>query len=316
MINPCCCGPCCLIDNDFTGEDLPGIEVVSGSFNFDAGTNSATLTDGSIIKGASNLSESGGLWRSRYIFTTTTTKIYFAYADSNNHWRLDCTVATNPFTSTTMLHYELYEVIGGTPEFMGDRWGDHFAVAGNDVGMCWLQGGHIRMGLQGPVFAPQVFSWPNHVTGGNNFRVEAGGDVVMKTLAQYCKGSCVCQPGCMICTEEWGDTFQVEIMDGDDVGLIFTLDRYRSSAAELYTGDIRYWEYYYFATPSDTVDYSFHIDGCDPAGSDPDDTEMFITVNPPGITSVGAGTETFDASDCDGPFDVVVGGVTYRLTPL
>lgn len=321
MMNCGCC-VCCLIDEDYTGSALvDGWNVLSGTFTLDTGTDIATLSSGAVVSADDTLPTNSGMIRFRAMFTTDTTSIKFAYVDANNHYRLDCTKGTNPYTAANGVLCELYEVISGTPTLIADRWMTYSTIAPREVLCCWYEGGRVSVLLNATFSSGPRIIWPNHITGGNTFRIETTGTLTtsvigVASLAQYCKHaldfftcSCSGHPDCMLCPTEWGDTMQVEIMDGPHVGDIFTLDRFMAVTANVYNDEASYWRYYYFPTGSDHL---FLLDMCQ-SGMGQD--EIRLTVDPPDAF-VATGSDTVAISDCEGPWDFVVEGRTYRLTPL
>jgi hypothetical protein len=326
--NPCCCASCLIFQDlfDQSGDVLSSYwDVIAGSMTLDSATNTATITGGSEIgptvtspTGSAGLAL-GSNW------PDANTSIKFCYADANNHWRLDITGGHTVGVLPALL-FELYEVVAGTPTFKGSRYLEDLDEV-QAIEACWEEGTRIRIEIHSSNDA--VFIWPTTITGGNSFRIEPTDDidldgdlqgVIFHKIDGDAPGATnpeICCPAgsCSLCDSSFNDTMQIEALDGPDVGETLVVDRYllhtSAGGGGLGAHAVGYWNYDYVAG-SGASNYSASLDFCVDGNSD---SEGRLTINT-NVLGPGSGTADFDASDCTGPWDVVINTVTYRITIL
>jgi hypothetical protein len=284
----------------------------------DSATNTATIAGGSVIGPTTDAPSGSAGFDITADFPDSTTSIKFAYADANNHWRLDISGGHTVFGSPAYL-CQLYEISGGVETFRGSRYtGD---TGGGQVSACWGEDDRIFIDFNESPDPEWV--WPMTVTtGGNSFRIEPSTDDLEVTNAAWRKSEadvpgavvpCCQYPNCMLCADEgWGDTMQIEVLDGPDVGETFIVDRnLTDTTLTPYDNRLGYWRFAYISG-SGASNYSASLLFCITGN---DDTEGRLSVDT-NSGSPGDGTTDFVPPDCTGPWDVVIDGVTFRITPL
>lgn len=336
--NPCCCqGACtCVFTDDFSGSTVNSDWDDAADLTIDTVNNSATLPAGTTITVVPTLPNGSGFLGFDFKMGAKGDRfiVRFNIVDANNHWRCefyyDDDPCTPPFPVPPLIDtvfQELWEVVGGVDEYRGTRHAgcpeyeptctDEF----HSAEMCWYEGGRLSV----TALASQI--WPNNFTGGNTFEFEAAvGDVVLKNV-RFCghvnvaSSECPCEESqCMTCGEgEFGDTIQIEVMSGPDTGVIFIADRYLDWPFDVgfpcsSAGGMGYWRYNSPIAAIFGPDVLYTLLFCSST------TQATFTVQNHRYSSFGNGTESFDFSDCTGPWDVTVGtgaGETdYRITPL
>lgn len=323
--SPCCCSPNCLIFKDLFDQDgdvLSGSwDIISGDMTLNSATNIATIDGGSVIGPTTDSATGSGGLNLTAFFPETSTLIKVCYEDANNYWQIEITGGhTEPDTLLDAYLVEVTETVAGSTVFKGRRYvrdlGEYLSLA-----VCWKESSHIRVIFTSTTTA--TFNWPTTIANGSSFRIEPTDDLQLSGVS-FVKivgdapgavnaQSCCVEETCALCPSSFNDTIQIEALDGADVGEVFVVDRYldvtSAGGGGFGSHTLGYWEYDYVAG-SGASNYSASLSFCVDGNSD-DEGRLFI--DPPGI---GSGTTDFDASDCTGPWDVVVGGVTYRVTLL
>lgn len=338
--NPQCnCCSCLLFQDDFTGDSLGSDwDVISGSMTLDADADTAEIAAGSVVGPATDLPGGSGGLEINITQQLDSLTIRFAYADANNHWRVDISASTVDYGvgPVNALLYEFYETIGGVSEYIGGRKIDSFMLGGWTTRICWYEGGRVSFfgpdGFPSPLIA---MTWPNHVVGGNSFRLEPGYDLTVNYAdwAQHILDhpglsvppcNCTTQE-CMWCDGEWGDTMLITFLDGPHTGQAVTVSRHRTffSAPEYPSGGsqmpLSYWYFSYYSddTDPDGFDWDVVLSFCITAfgAEEPHDQGSISVQNSlPGGTDP-QGISDFTMAGCSGPWDVIVDGVTIRITP-
>lgn len=323
----CCCEGCCVFEEAFDGE-----EVNANWTNAEAltlGSGEATLAEGETVGVSVGLTgPSGYATVACNLDAGESLEFKFAYVDANNHWLAIVYIDDYPGTDTgDTVFCELYEVVGGVTTHKGTRFYVYGSPPGNGVEIqaCWYEGGRVRVRVSAGF--PLIFEWPNNVSGGDRFEITAtGGDIEINTV-KLCKNylensTCTCQElkTCLQCNGSLNDTWQIEIIGGPSNGDVYIADRYLDwpfyPPGWAFTSNntsISYWEWH---TPRYSIFdgfYLFTIKLC-VTGLANNQAQLIATWNPDGVGL--SGTATFTLTDCAGPFDIVDGPVTYRLTPL
>lgn len=319
--NPCCCDADCVIFEDIFDQPDDELaahwDVISGTMTLDSATNIATITAGSVIGPTTNAPSGSAGFDICADWPTALTVVKVAYADANNHWRIEITGGHTVFALAAVL-IEVYEVIGGADTFRGSRYADDTGSGCHELSACW--GEDDRIYIEYNSTADPTWVWPLSVTtGGNSFRIEPTDDLEV-TNAAWRKSEadvpgavvpCCQYPNCMLCGDaDWGDTMQIEALDGEDVGETFIVDRHLTDTVLTpYDQTLGYWRFDYAGDGAS--DYGATLYFCVTGN---DDTEGRLTIVTDG--SPGSGTVDFTPPDCTGPWEVVIDGVTYEITPL
>lgn len=325
MINPCCCGSCCVFTDEFTGSAISGQWTSPTNLTIDTVLDNAELAANTSVGVTADLADGNGYLEVSFQYPPTPDKLIIrgAFKDSNNHWRLELWIDDYPGTypGGDCLFAALYEVVAGADTYCGTRFQQIGVEAGANAKFCYYEGQVMEVQAK-----DMVFTFPMHVLDGTTFELEAGDSPVIIEYAKLCKNkqddpTCFCVPEtCVQCVDELNDTWQVEIMSGPDVGLTFVLDRYLDWIAYPPTYGLQtslysnYWRWFYIGEVSgDPDDYEFELDLCvDGLG---DSTGQFAVIHDPN-SIFGSGSVNFTMADCVGPFDVTFNSVDYRLTPL
>lgn len=336
MINPCCCEVDCsnVFNDSFSDGDLDPDWVNPENLTYN-GDGTATLAANTVVSITPTLVNGSGSLVVDFKLAAAGDFliIRFAKKDANNYWWVKFTRDADPYGGVPDGFFgEFWETIGGVDEYRGTRVSPglipfvlecdpdqtHHAV------LCWAQGG--RTYISGTC---ATMEWPNSITAGNSFEIEAGDtDVVLYhiNLNPSYPTECPCNEyQCMTCNGELNDTMQIEIIGGPDDGLVLIADRYLDwpfFGTDCINFRISYW---IFLTPCTFVagDYFLQVMLCKGngySGTVPALRLIEVPAAPP------AEYNPFTISDCEGPWDVELeldypGGVgivsvTFRITPL
>lgn len=321
----CCCDPgvCCIFEDPLAGPELDPRWTNSGALTLVSG--GADLAEDETVSTTVSLADPNGI---ATIFCLPeageSLEFKFAVADANNYWLCIAYIDTFPgtFPAGNTAFAELYEVVGGVSTHKGTRF---WPTTGPSlqISACWYESGRVRVVIG--TDTDLLFEWPNNVTGGVRFEATARGGDVKIWEATLCKhyldqADCYCvgMGDCMQCVDELSDTWQVEILSGPSTGEIYILDRYLDwpfypPAWSLTNNNaVSYWVWYSERTDLFDPFYKFNIQLCKTGFAD-DVGRFTVELNADGGTE---GTQSFTLTDCVGPFDVTVGGTSYRLTPL